>query len=194
MKKLLVKITAIITATILSLGLFSGCDLVTTDAERDMNQVIAEVSIPNSGLVDKIYKRELAASFNSTGYYYVAYYGYGLSETYQMLLDELIESRIIVQQSKLALTDKTTSGEVVLNEKGFFDAAAEVAEDNKTSKDKVLTEPNYKEGKMADLAKDASLDLFLTKYEYTGAQYNLLLTLDSLLDTFKDAEEEKEIR
>ena len=41
MKKLLVKIVSLITATILSIGLFSGCDLVTTDVERDMNQIIA---------------------------------------------------------------------------------------------------------------------------------------------------------
>ncbi len=194
MKKLLVKIVSLITATVLSLGLLSGCDLVTTDVERDMNQVIAEVSIPNSGLKDTIYKRELASQFNSTGYYYVAYYGYGLSETYQMLLDDLIESRIIVQQSKLALTGATKSGEITLNEKGFFEMAAEVPEAERTDKDKVLTSLNYKGGKMTDLKKTDSLDLFLTNYEYASARYSLITTLDSLLSSYKDAEDEKEYK
>ena len=193
MKKLLVKIVSLITATILSLGLFSGCDLVTTDVERDMDQIIAEVSIPDSGLTDTIYKRELASAFNSTGYYYVMYYGYGLSETYQMLLDDLIESRIIVQQSKMALTGTTASGGAA-NGKSFFEEASEVAEENKTSKDKVLTTPNYKGTKMTDLKKTDSLDLFLTEYEYVTAKYNLLVTVDSLLDSYKEAEEEKEYK
>lgn len=193
MKKLLVKIVSLITATVLSLGLFSGCDLVTTDVERDMNQVIAEVSIPDSGLTDTIYKRELASSFNSTGYLYVMYYGYGLSETYQMLLDDLVESRIIVQQSKMALTGKTTSGGSLVAD-GFFKEAAEVAEENKTSKDKVLSTPNYKGGKMTEVKKTDSLDLFLTEYEYTSAKYNLLVTVDSLLDSYREAEEEKEYK
>ncbi len=194
MKKLLVKIVSLITATILSIGLFSGCDLVTTDVERDMNQIIAEVSIPDSGLKDTIYKRELSASFNSTGYYYVMYYGYGLSETYQMLLDELIDSRIIVQQSRLALTGKSTSGGVVLNDEGFFKKAYEVAEDEKTSKDRVLSTDNHNGKKMTELKKDSPLDEFLTDYEYAYAQYNLVLTLDSLLASYRDEEEEKEYK
>ena len=193
MKKLLVKITALITATILSLGLFSGCDLVTTDVERDMNQQIAVVSIPDGGLTDVIYKRELSAAFNSTGYMYVLYYGYAMEDVYQMLLDDLVDSRIIVQQSKLALTGKTMSGDVVLNEKGFFEEAASVATDKLSSKDKVLVEPNYLGTNMTEIKKTDSLDLFLTKYEYALAQYNLAVTINSLIDSYKtNDEEEKE--
>lgn len=194
MKKLFVKIISLITATVISLGLFSGCELVTTDVERDMNQVIATVSIPNSGLKDTIYKRELASAYNSEGYLYVAYYGYTPSQAYQLLLDNLVDSRIIVQQSKLALTQKTTSGNVVLNEKGFFIEAEGVAKENRTSKDEVLATPNYKGTKMTDIKKTDSSDLFLTEYEYYTAKYNVVTILDSLLKQYKDEEEAKEYK
>ena len=192
MKKLFVKIISLITATVISLGLFSGCDLVTTDVERDMNQVIATVSIPNSGLKDTIYKRELVSQYNSEGYLYVAYYGYTESQAYNLILNNLVDSRIIVQQSKLALTGKTTSGEVVLNEKGYFEQAEAVSEENRTSKEIVLTTPNYNKTKMTDIKKTDSLDLFLTEYEYYTAKYNVVNVLDSLLKSYKDEEEQKE--
>lgn len=192
MKKLFVKIISLITATVISLGLFSGCDLVTTDVERDMNQVIATVSIPNSGLKDTIYKRELVSQYNSEGYLYVAYYGYTESQAYNLILNNLVDSRIIVQQSKLALTGKTTSGEVVLNEKGYFEQAEAVSEENRTSKEMVLTTPNYNKTKMTDIKKTDSLDLFLTEYEYYTAKYNVVNVLDSLLKEYKDEEEQKE--
>ena len=39
------KLVAVSLATVLACGTFAGCDLVTTDAQKDMQQVIAEVDI-----------------------------------------------------------------------------------------------------------------------------------------------------
>ena len=124
MKKIITKILSLVLALTMSIGFFSGCDLITTDAELDMQQTIATVQLEGMKK-DEIKKAELVSAFNTSGYLYVLYYGYTESDTYDMLFEELVKNRIVVQQAKQALTTATTT---LQNPKGYFLAAKEAEE------------------------------------------------------------------
>ena len=184
MKKILTKILSLVLTVVLSIGFFSGCDLVTTDTEADMALTIATVQLEGMNK-DEIKKRELVSAFNSTGYLYVYYYGYTTSEAYQMILDELVNNRIIVQQAKLALTNATTT---LRNEKGYFLAAKEETE--KTNNDKALVISNYDGKDMTTIDKNADVIEFLTEYEVAKAKYNAVKSVNEYIKTYKGDEEE----
>lgn len=94
MKKRLIKFVTLILSAIMALAGFSGCNLVTSNTERDLNQVVATVNINSE---DNIYKKDLIMSYLNYGYYYVQYYGYSAADTYNLILNNLINNRIIVQ-------------------------------------------------------------------------------------------------
>lgn len=188
MKKFTKKLLSVIAAGVLSLGALSGCSLITTNVDRDMEQVVAVVSIDET-FNEEIKKRQMVSEYNSYGYSYEQYYGYTTSETYDLILTDLVENRIISQQARKALTGTTS----VNLKKGYFDMANEV-EGDKTSIDEVLSGVNYNGDKFADLvARDAKLskakDLarFLTKFEYEYSRYNVLSTLNTLLNNYNDS-------
>ncbi len=185
MKKIITKILSLVLTIALSLGFLGGCDLITTNVEADMAQVIASVQLEGMNKED-VKKSQLVSAFNTSGYIYVYYYGYTTEQVYQQLFDELVNNRIVVQQSKLAFTGATTA---LRNEKGYFLAAKE--ETNKTSIDNALSLPNYKGEDVTSVDKNASVENFLTEYEYYLARYNALKSIDSLLESYKDIEEEE---
>lgn len=181
MKNFTKKLLSAITAGVLSIGALAGCSLITTNVDRDMAQVVAVVSIAD-GLEEKIYKRQMVSDYNSYGYSYESYYGYTTSETYDLILTNLVENRIISQQARKALTGVTS----VNLEKGYFEAAAEVADADKTSKDHVLSGVNYNGDAFIDLSAGDSLEKFLTSFEYEYARYSVLSSLNSMLSSYKD--------
>ncbi len=185
MKKFITKILSLILTVVLSIGFFSGCDLITTDAEADMAQVIATVQLEGMNKED-IKKGQLVSAFNTSGYLYVYYYGYSQAEVYEQLLDELVNNRIVIQQAKLAFTEGTTA---LQNQKGYFLTAKEA--EPKTSIDKSLTLLNYKGEDFTTVQKNDDVASFLTEYEYYMAKYNALSQVDNLLEGYKDEEEEE---
>ena len=187
MKKLFAKILSLTLAVVMSAFLFNGCGLVTKNEERDMAQIIATVSL-DPALKTDIKKKELKAQFNSQGAYYVNYMGYTEQEAYETLLDELVKTEILTQQSILALTGKTG---VLGNEEGLLKQASLVPENERTNKEKVLTTKNHDDKDMATLTKESPLDQFLTEYEYNVARFQVVYAIRSLLDTYIDEEEEE---
>ncbi len=185
MKKLITKILSLVLALSMSIGFFSGCDLVTTDTEADMQLTIATVQLEGMKK-DEIKKSELVSSFNTSGYLYVLYYGYTESETYNMIFEDLVKNRIVVQQAKLSLTTATTT---LKNDKGYFLSAKEAVD--KTSIDNMLTIVNYEGKDMTTIDKNADVINFLTEYEVLKAKYNALKNIKSLIDSYKDSEEEE---
>ena len=59
MKKFLKTLAAGTLSLVMGLSVFGGCNLVTTDSERDMNQVVATVQIDKSAPKEEIYKKIL---------------------------------------------------------------------------------------------------------------------------------------
>ena len=126
MKKKLITIISCLLAAVFGLGMFSGCELITTDNRADMEQVVAEVNIGNdtdslnamfgtifgssyelspevtdslSDIVttENVYKRDLVAYFINYGYSYVSSGSYTYAEVFEMLMDDLVGRKILAQ-------------------------------------------------------------------------------------------------
>ena len=186
MKKFITKILSLVLTVVLSVGFFSGCDLVTVDTEADMGLTVATVQLEGMNK-EEIKKGKLVSAFNTSGYLYVYYYGYTESEAYQTILDELVNNRIIVQQAKLSLTNATVK--TLGNDKGYFILAKEATE--KTNIDNYLCISNFEDKDMTAIDKNADVINFLTKYEVAKAKYNAVKTLDSYLESYKNTEDEE---
>lgn len=114
-KKTIKKFGAGALALVLTVGA-TGCDFLVTDNEKDLKQTVATVNISsnlksaemecaddvqklidNKGLSTDIPKRDLIAYFLNTGYMYVQNYGYTYEDTFNMLMDGLVEKKILTQ-------------------------------------------------------------------------------------------------
>jgi len=101
MKKKLFSLIAIFLVSVMCTSM-AACDLVTTNAQRDMKQVVATVQIDDSVERDSITKRQLVNAFLNTGYSYLSQ-GYTYEQTFGLMMDLLVNRRILVQQAKLDL-------------------------------------------------------------------------------------------
>lgn len=95
------KITAVILMLAFSVSLLYGCGLMRTNVERDMAQVVARVSTgdPDDMYEDVIYKRDLQRLYQSQGQTYVNSYGYSVKDTVDLLLENLINNKLIIQEA-----------------------------------------------------------------------------------------------
>ena len=127
MKRKLITLISALLIAVFSLGAFAGCDLLSTDNERDMAQVVAEVNVAKNtedlasafaalGTVtlsdevesslgelistDEIYKRDLVTYFLSYGYDYINA-GYSYADTFAMFMDALADRKIVSQFAAL---------------------------------------------------------------------------------------------
>ncbi|MBR6736935.1 MAG: hypothetical protein IKL82_01050 [Clostridia bacterium] len=188
MKKLFAKIISLTLAVVMSLFALNGCGLVTTNEERDMAQIIATVAL-DEDLSTDIKKSKLVTQFVNNASYYVNGQGYTVKETYELLLEDIVEREILAQQARLALTGATQE---VGNEKGYFTQAQEVAEANRTTKEKVLTTKNHLGQEMTTVTKSDSLDKFLTEYEYNSAVFGVIYAINNYIESYMDEEDEEE--
>ena len=119
MKKFLLKLMTVVLTVVVTTVSAVSCGLFETNTDRDMAQVVATVDIDKTGdgQADNIYKRELISGYLSYGYQYVQSYGYTVSQTYELILDNLINNKIIVQKAKheMASTVKKEDAQTVLN-------------------------------------------------------------------------------
>lgn len=108
-------------ALLLSLGLTvgaTGCNFLVTDSVADLKQIVATVDITknlgkstdyasvkagveeliaNKGLSTDIPKRDLVAYFLNVGMTYVNSYGYSYENTFNLLMDGLVNNKIMAQ-------------------------------------------------------------------------------------------------
>ncbi len=185
MKKFLAKILSCSLAVVLSLFLLNGCALITTNAERDMSQVIATVEL-DPALKEDVYKRELVSAYNQQGYYYVQYMGMTEQEAYEKMLEDIVRNKILKQQAKLAFTGVTD----INKNGGFFAEASKIADADKTSTDHILTKNNKFGDSFVSLTKNDGIEKFFTEFEYYEIHYEVLSSIRSLVDSYKDEEDE----
>ncbi|MDE7182349.1 MAG: hypothetical protein K2O41_04860 [Clostridia bacterium] len=115
MKKKRVAVAALASCIALS-ATFAGCSLVSTNNRRDMEQVIATVNISQSDKLPKelaeyksaitttsILKRELVSYFLNVGYSYVSNNGMTYEQTFNMLVDALVDNAVLTQYCTLEL-------------------------------------------------------------------------------------------
>ena len=115
MKKKTIAAIALTSCLALS-ATFTGCSLVSTNNKLDMEQVIANVDISKSDKFDtaeleiyksavsssQIIKRELISYFLNVGYSYIQN-GSSYEETFNMLVDALVDNAVLVQYSTVEL-------------------------------------------------------------------------------------------
>ncbi len=183
MRKILAKIVTVLMVAVLGISTLTGCGLITTNTERDMAQIVAKVQINDSVEADEIKKSEMISAYMSYGYYYVAYYGYTVSATYEMILDNLVKNRIIIQESRVQLADLYN---------GMVDDASKASTDFLKY---YLDNVNLAEGQTKLDAKGNDLDnlkTFLSDYEIAAAEYSVKVNVNSLIDSYVDEDEEEE--
>lgn len=212
MKKILTKTITLLVAIVLSIGAFAGCGIVTTNQDRDMNQVVASLSIGNGNSEqetdkaadihkDYILKKELVAGYMSYGYMYVQKYSYTVSKAYATVLDRLVQSNVVVQQAKIKLAQYYIDNKNNSELDGFAKDYIETMAKNNASATKAediynagISEAEYEKlSKAGDYAKLAEyLELYLSEYEVAQAKYNVLSSISSMIKSYKTEEDTEE--
>ena len=108
MKKRLLAIASFIMALVMSIACLGGCNLVTIDSDKDMEQVVATVSI-ESGVSSKLYKQELIMDYLNYGYQYVQTQGYTMEQALELVIDSRVNTMILTQYAMKYLDE---NGEV----------------------------------------------------------------------------------
>lgn len=103
MKKRFMGIITVVLALVMSVSCLVGCNIITTDNERDMEQVVATVDINGK---QEVKKRDLVSAYLSYGYSYVQQYGYSHEEALELVVDSLIQNRILVQSAMKGFEDE----------------------------------------------------------------------------------------
>ena len=116
-KNTLKKTAALLLSLCLTVGA-TGCNFLVTDSVADLKQIVATVDITdnlanskdyasvkadvekliaNKGVSTDIPKRDLVAYFLNVGTMYVESYGYSYADTFNLLMDTLINNKIMAQ-------------------------------------------------------------------------------------------------
>ena len=124
MKKFLLKLMTVVLAVAMITGTMASCGLFEVDTDRDLERVVATVNIGDGMEDEAIYKRELINGFMSYGYMYVQNYGYSASETYELILDNLINNKIIMQHAKKELAPTVKGSDEVIEKLEAYSSTA----------------------------------------------------------------------
>ncbi len=112
MRKLFIKLAALVLVFVMCITSLVGCGLVTTDSERDMNQVVATIQIDGAPEADTIYKKDMIMAYLNYGYMYEQEYGYSTADTFKLIVDSLVNNRILVQSVIKAQYDEAKGWEI----------------------------------------------------------------------------------
>lgn len=164
------KAAAVSLAAVLACGTLAGCDLITSDTQKDMLQVVAEVDISRGAEfasggkyekfadaigVSNVLKRDMIASFLNSGYQYVQS-GTSYSETFDIIQESLVNRRMLIQYAMVYLFEQ---GDFTVQ--GYSDAVA-ADKDHPTL---------------------AGLAYFLTAEEKAKAEYDLKVVVNNTIDS-----------
>lgn len=105
MKKKLIAFVSLIMALLVSVVSLGGCNLVTTNVEKDMQQTVATVSLEN-GVSDNVTKQELIMDYLNYGNYYVQYQGYTLEQAFDMIVENRVNTLLLYQNAMKQLDAK----------------------------------------------------------------------------------------
>ncbi len=167
MKKKIINLIAVVLMFLMVLSV-SACNLVTTDSKKDSEQVIAEVAISDdvpSDSLSLVYKKDLSIAYMNYGYYY-SYSGYTQKQVYEMLLTQILTTRILAQKAMSQYFDDAN----------YSPKPTQVAD--KWNVEMYLT-------------KDSGDVIELPLSENNEAIYLAVNSLNSLIDAYEKAEDEK---
>lgn len=179
MKKKKTAFLALAVAGVMTAGMLSGCSLITTDAHKDYMQTIATVDISGSSAFEAngefaslggaiepsdILKRDLIASFVSSGYSAMNSYGWSYKQTFDAISKSLVNRQLTIQYAVAYLLKNGTDalGEMQYSVEGY----------NAAVKD---TTGNAK--------KLAGLQYFLSEAEQNQGLYSCRKSFNNALDS-----------
>ena len=170
------KVAAVALSSLFLFGtVATACDLITTDPDQDLLQVVAEVDITNgedfqSGGIyadyasaiepAQVLKRDLLASYVSSGQELMSTYSYTAEETFEFLLDSLVNRQVYLQFAKVYFFESDSFDYTV---SGYESATAGISD----SLDRDL----------------AGLSYFLTEEEIAQANYSVRTAFNNSIDT-----------
>lgn len=190
MRKILTKIVTLVLIVAMSVTTFTACGLVSVNTERDMAQTVAVVDIDlaegtaaGTDTVDaeEIKKSEMISAFMSYGYMYVQSYGQTTEQVYQMILDNLVQNRIIIQGARRDLAK--TYNDMLSSQEEPATEFLKYFKANATANGVAI---NSKSGESENLKK------YLTAYEIAQANYNVKKSINQMIDSYAADEEETE--
>ncbi|MBR2449274.1 MAG: hypothetical protein IKB30_04030 [Clostridia bacterium] len=101
MRKIFKTLACLIMSLLMSMTFLGGCNLVSVDNKRDMNQVVATVKISEDvPEAEKIYKKDIVMAYLNYGYYY-EYQGQSRADVIDFIVTQLISNRVYVQNAIL---------------------------------------------------------------------------------------------
>lgn len=163
MKKRLFAFVALMLSVLMCATSLSGCSLVTKDSEKDMGQVIATVDLGDA-YSGQITKQELVLAYMNYGYVYTQYYGKTQEETIELLMDSIINTKVLALNAMKQFDEENAS---FLN--------ADIAKGNPA---RYLTEEEVIDARYNTLQ---DIDALLDSYEVAGEEDKK----DSLTETVR---------
>jgi len=189
MRKILTKIVTLFLITVLSVTAFAGCALITTDTDRDMAQVVATVQIEDDVTADHIHKIEMLSAFMSYGYMYVQQYGYTVEATYEMILKNLVQNKIIIQGARVELANMynaaNANGDQFLAY--FIDNATATGNINASA---ASMGEDYTVEELQRVVSE--LEKYLTPFEIAQAKHTIRTSINQLVETYAEDDEEED--
>ncbi len=195
------KTAALLLGLALTVGSVGCANFITTNGEKDLAQTVATVNISKelkksgsgfenvaddvadiiSGISNKISKRDLVAYFLSVGYQYVESYGYSYKDTFNMLMEGLVQRKIVIQYA---------IAYYLQNEAALSAEGRDAFVTNELNAAKARSEKEYQ--MLKDHEEVLTLKYFLTENganmdEYDYAVYSLKQSLNSSLDSLEGA-------
>ena len=185
------KVAAVAIAAIMACGVLAGCDNLTTkNVSKDYAQVIATVDLSSSDdlkeggefagygeLVGEVgvVKRDLIASYVSSGYSIQQQYGWSYSDVFGAIVDSLVNRQIYVQYAKLYLAKHNDADGNEFTVDGYKDAIEKAGPNAST-----------------DAKEAAGLAYFLTPEEKDKADYDLKHSINDAIDSIEEGFIERE--
>ncbi len=202
-KKNNVKKTA---ALLLSLALVAGsvgCNFILTDSEKDLAQTVATVDISAAlendetygdvaedvakvvgNLSSNISKRDLVAYFLNTGYQYVESYGYSYKDTFNMLMEGLVQREIVIQYA-IAYYLKNYADDITASGCAAYIESELEAAGRRSAKEKELLEAHPEVLTLKYFLTDGGKTEKENLEDYERAIYSLKKSLNNSLDSLE---------
>ncbi len=178
------KAAAVALAAAMACGTLAGCDaLTTTNVTKDYAQIIAEVNLSQhkdfregdykdyAGLVSdtvKIMKRDMVASFISSGYSLQQQYGWTYADTFKTIAESLVSRQVYVQFAKVFLVE---NGDADGHKYSIPDYQAYVTAHPSDNEDERVSN---------------ALSYFLTEEERMKADYDLMASINGAIDSIEE--------
>ncbi len=101
MKRIFTLTISLVLAMVFCFTMLTGCTLIHTDAKKDMNQVVATIKISDDIETATVYKRDVILAYINQYYVYEQNYGYTREQVFDLIVSEIIETKVVVQAAML---------------------------------------------------------------------------------------------